>query len=1652
MHRHSLILKTLVLLLITSLFLTAPSCAHPALSEALSPNADYLVVFDDDFEGGNSNNWFAWGGWTVAEEDAASPTGGNSYLHAADGRAELVNPIVYSTYRLRADVRLWDAEAGFASEVVLMYRESHERGYHLHVMPDVLSLMRFDGESEEHLAGGAGPISTGVWHTIEISGTLGHIQVFADDELLVDYHDPDPWYAGSISLNVFGGPADFDNVQVLAPVSDDGLASHAAPWVQTNGPMGGAINTIEIDPSNPDVLYAGGFGGGVYKSTDAGATWTMLPHIVPRWMPFGDLLVSPNDSQTVYALTLDGGLVGNLYKSTDGGESWRTVFPGEDFRYSCVAMSQTNSLLLAVGTDDGHVYGSSDGGENWMDITGNLPGDRISDVAISSDDELWAGTANGSNGRLYHTTNGGGTWDEVDFGKPLETDIKSIYIDPLDPSLVYVGLENVFGGEGPLEHSYLWRTQNGGATWTPLYLPSPPWNVSIMGREPHDDALYVGNLFFIHKSTDGGDTWTSVEAHPAPDGHPYDIAVDPRDSDVLYLPRIALGILKSTDGGEIWAFSDYGILSTGVQLVTVPTPPLSPPVGGDERGGSDTVYVNGNWGLFKTTDRGDSWMHIMEEGMHPISDELIVSPHDPDTVWYVSDVGQVYITQDGGATWDKLTDPFSMPDPAPDEFSNWTDADTNFRFGSVYAVATAPSDPNIIYALKNGFGLFKSTDAGANWQYLPESEVDYTYSLAIHPANPDIVYSGYLPKPFQDWAMVRKTTDGGFSWRTVLSVPQSSGITSVAIDPGDPDTLYAGSTGKEGGAVYKSTDGGASWARLNEQFIMATVWGQPQLIVDPTNPSIAYAASWLGGTWKTTDAGETWTLLEEAPISATALSLNAQDAEARVSSVVYLADRSTPTVWKSTDGGTTWEKVGDFSSDGALLVMRVVADGDTVYAATFHPNLTDGKLYKSTDAGSTWADITDALPKGILDVAVDPVHSEIVYVTTNINGAHKSTDGGVNWAQLLNFPDVGAYDIEVDPVDPTVLYASARGGSLPAWFTEIAGDRPDGITFTDEAGVYRSTDSGSTWTQILTTSASCRAIRQHPSNRNVLFAVDLVDGLLVSADGGNSWTSQNTGLGTAVPTSIAVDGDKIYIGTQGCGVYVGDLNLDDGTIVWQADRSNKPVPAVYSLQIQIDPTNSDRIFVASYPGGLYRSDDGGATFRDSNGITPSVVVDDPVRQGYYTYAMNPNDTNEMWLGTWGKGIFKSYNAMSLDIPANGADRKMYGKHIFQIVVDPDAPDTVYVATEQGVFKTSDGGATWSDFNTGLDTTQIRTLAIGADGRLYAGSLGYEMYAYDQVEATWEQLSVFTNFGQEWPIWDRAMYQLTTVAFHPTDPNVVYVGTFPAGMFKTTDGGQTARLSSPKPWREINVGWGNDGVFSLVFHPENPDIIYAGTYNGINRSTDAGARWEKWDQGWPNEQWVFSLDFDPRDPNVMYACSKNGEDKGNGREGFHGTVMKSTDGGNSWFPVTTGLNLNQEFYKILVDPHQPDTLYLATQFEGVFISRDGGAFWQPWNEGLTHVGIGGALIANPMTLSADGDYLYLGTNGSGVFRRKLGATDPCPDLNGDGTVDIVDIILVAVRWGMTSDDPDWDLRYDLDSDGDIDIADIMIVVTHWGETC
>ncbi|TFG62241.1 MAG: hypothetical protein E4H28_07890 [Gemmatimonadales bacterium] len=132
------------------------------------------------------------------------------------------------------------------------------------------------------------------------------------------------------------------------------------------------------------------------------------------------------------------------------------------------------------------------------------------------------------------------------------------------------------------------------------------------------------------------------------------------------------------------------------------------------------------------------------------------------------------------------------------------------------------------------------------------------------------------------------------------------------------------------------------------------------------------------------------------------------------------------------------------------------------------------------------------------------------------------------------------------------------------------------------------------------------------------------------------------------------------------------------------------------------------------------------------------------------------------------------------------------------------------------------------------------------------------------------------------------------------------------------------------WRELGCsgrGLPDSGFFSLIIVPHDPAVLYLVggcdvRFGSFATALDFGEHREIWSTGWPGEQWVFRIAFDPRDPDVMVACSKNGENEGVGRHEFRGTVMKTTDGGARWFPITGSLSLDQEFYDIVSDPRCP----------------------------------------------------------------------------------------------------------------------------------
>ncbi len=1304
-------------------------------------------------------------------------------------------------------------------------------------------------------------------------------------------------------------------------------------WEQTGGPPGGWIAAIALGPLDPKALYAAGMGGAVYKSNDGGATWTPGQRLAPASCPFTSLVIDAAAPSTIYAAhTCDG-----LFKSSDTGSTWSRADAGLEGGITALVQSpHAPGLLLAAG-GSGRAYRSRDGATTWEMISDGLPEVTIRSLAASGPDTYWATTANGHDGTLYRF--GGGGWSAVTFGQPPDTEPTAVWVDPQDPALIYVGLESLGDLGSVPDNAYLFRSSDGGLNWTPLPDEGEVMQarVSILGQGQRSGLLYIADGAGLLSSPHGGDTWTrlALPGDLLPTDDLRQMAIDPTDNDRLYLPLRGVGIARSEDGGRAWQLINNDLNSTSIPLIAAhPTDPA-------------TLYVASSQGegSFKSGDYGDGWTRLNTADPHrsrPTT--LVVDPSHPDTLYQASDTAHIFHSDDGGLTWSAA----------------WPE----FRFSALYALAAAPSNPTVLYAYERGSGLFRSDDAGASWRFLSQSGVNHTSALAVHPDSPDFVLSGEN-QPFEPSAQVHRSKDGGETWDVALEIPDAAGVTLVAFDPrvepffprgkqpDDPTRLYAASVGPRG-LLWFSDDAGDSWKPLNDDLGFTNVYA---LAVAPHRPGVAYAAVWGGGTWRTDDGGQSWHRLSGDPaISAAAIAVDPSN-----HNVIYVADRTTPHLYRSSDDAQNWELFFDAGpgydrlaalalapSDSTILYVSALKGDDPASGAVFRVDAN-----ATLDANAT--DITSNLPGAPASLAVHRRDPRRVFAVVPGAGVWKTVDDGASWRQVKGgLPETDFAQIVVDPILPETLFLT--GSDLP-----LADLNPDEVY-----GIWKSSDDGNTWGKVGgatfgRASGPVKAIAFHPDDQQVMYAAG-DGGIYLSPDRGETWTSINGRLPFTPMNAVATDGQTLYAGSAGAGVFPGPIHPLIHTADWA--RHSALAAPIHHIQIALHPADPLTLYASAYPGGVFKTGDGGATWRECNSGLPSFAVADPTRQGYYALAIAPSEAEVLYLGTHGHGVYRSDDGAATWRPLYGEEGELQAANVQALLVHPEDPDVVYAATDNGVWHTVNGGRSWGAFSGGLPGSgDVRVLAWGAEEQLYAGTRGYGLYSRDAShlveDDVWRQLPALGDVG---------MPQRTALLIHPDDSNTLFAGTSKAGLYKTTDGGLA--------WREQDVGLGNEGVLVLVAHPGEGQVLYAGTTDGIARSVDGGATWHPWDAGWPPQQWVVSIAFDPSNPDVLYACSQNG------------LVMKSSDGGATWFEITTGLDQEQAFFEVLVDRFDPQVLYLATAQDGVYVSRDAGATWSSWNEGLWNrvAGGDGNNPANVLAFSGDGRLLYFGTAGSGVWRR------------------------------------------------------------------
>jgi photosystem II stability/assembly factor-like uncharacterized protein len=448
---------------------------------------------------------------------------------------------------------------------------------------------------------------------------------------------------------------------------------------------------IVIDSVNPSIVYAA-TKYGVYKSTDCGDTWELKTQGLDV-VTFMSIVQAPGDSMRLYIAGGSNESPGRIYKTTDRCETWVDITDslGIHTIYDLAVSSESADELYACVYKRG-IYKSTDGGESWARSSEGMEYYQLWDMAIMSKEPEIVFTCDRYRGGVYRSTDAGASWRESNTGIRL--------FDVMD--IEFIGEE---------KNAFLCATKEDGLKryhldeqrWEDIDIPCEGsgfmslLSVYDIEVDPRSDSIfYLATDCGILKTTSGGSSWTNLYEYPGgPENDARKILVHPMNPDqiaCLSIENERAAFLKSTDGGEEWMKVNWDVVPPH-ELLSDPSSPL--------------VYymVPGyNFIFYKTTDGGLTWtMKTLVPGGDINS--MILDVNNPQRL-YAALFGEyegVHLSSDSGETWELIWD---SKDP--------------------FMLAMDPVNSSILYCwLRQGWGVYKSTDGGSNWS-------DITYDLAEH--------------------------------------------------------------------------------------------------------------------------------------------------------------------------------------------------------------------------------------------------------------------------------------------------------------------------------------------------------------------------------------------------------------------------------------------------------------------------------------------------------------------------------------------------------------------------------------------------------------------------------------------------------------------------------------------------------------------------------------------------------------------------------------------------------------------------------------------------------------------------------------------------------------------------------------------------------
>ncbi len=686
---------------------------------------------------------------------------------------------------------------------------------------------------------------------------------------------------------------------------------------------------------------------------------------------------------------------------------------------------------------------------------------------------------------------------------------------------------------------------------------------------------------------------------------------------------------------------------------------------------------------------GLTWRNVGPGGTGTRIVDLAVIEREPHVAYAATASSGVWKTTNAGTTWEPLFQ--------------------HERSISIGGIAVAPSNSDIVWVatgepnMRNlrstawGDGVYKSVDAGRTWQHMGLADARHMGRIAIHPTNPDVVFATVVGSMWQDDPAknavrgLYKTTDGGRTWRKTLSAGEHAGIVDVAIDPSNPNTLYAAAwhrqrmdwryvnVGDQSG-LFKSTDAGDTWTRLTSG-LPATPTGRPGIAVCRSRPSTVYAVveGADGGVFRSIDAGTTWT----------------RRSDMSASSMYYGQVRCDP---NDPDRVIVLQTQMAISEDGGASFTTNVP-GRSVHvdhhalwinpADSRHQWLgNDGGIYQTHDRGATWRFHGQLPATQFYAVAVD-MREPFYYVcggTQDNNSlcgpsATRNTDGIINEDWYVTTGGDG-FALQIDPTDPSVVYTESQYGGLVR-FNPFTGERRRIQPRAPEGQSYR-------WNW----NAPMRISPHDPDT--FYYGAQF---LFRTQDQGATWTTVSPDL----TRQIAIE-ERYRIS-------------DYGTLSW----------------IDESPRRRGWLAVGTDDGLVQLSDDNGASWRQAAarpGVPDRAQIRRVIQSAHddrtiYTVASAHEDDDFRPFVAVSTDRGETWRRIDASLPTEGS--------VLSLVEDPVNPDLLFAGTHFGVFATIDRGNRWFPLQLNLPTNPIHDMVIHPrEGDLVVGTHGRGIWILDSL--------------------------------------------------------------------------------------------------------------------------------------------------------------------------------------------------------------------------------------------------------------------------------------------------------------------------------